>query len=115
MPKGTLGRFFAFNAEIYSERLYFQMSLKRFEDFEHSIEEDNQKMLSTDSKGAKKQLLKSFKKHDPSPDGHQRYTTDLHIAIDLGGDEIMLSTGDEFGVVVKVVGFYNEGTQTKQQ
>lgn len=85
------------------------MSLKKFEDFEHGIEEENQKMQSVDSVGAKKQLLKSFKKHDESPDGVKRYTSNIHIIHDIGEDQLVINTGDELGVLVKVVGFYRTG------
>ena len=78
------------------------MSLKSFTDFESNLEEESRKLSSSDSKGAKKQLLKSFTKDADS------FITGRHKAWDLEGDSIKLATGNDRAVIVKVIGFDSE-------
>lgn len=77
------------------------MPLKSFDDYMHNMEETNQRMESIDSKGAKKQLLKSFEKHKD-----KQYISKRHLIEDIGEDKLVIATGDEKGIVVRVLGFY---------
>ncbi len=77
------------------------MGLKKFEDFEVHLAEEDKNALANDSVGAKKNLLKSFEKFK---DGQIK-------AYDNGNDTITISVGNtnfnngENDIIVKVIGF----------
>lgn len=74
------------------------MALKKFTDFEHSIEEDDKNFLSSDFVSAKKELLNAARK-----EGSDKF---LHSLIeDKGEDIVAIATGGEHMVIVKVIGY----------
>ena len=77
------------------------MGLKKFEDFEHSLEEDDKKKMSEDVAGAKKALLASFKPTD-NPKLYWSKKTLIEV---LDGDTIAIELDDERTVMLKIVGF----------
>ncbi len=77
------------------------MSLKKFEDFENNLEEEDKNALAADHVNAKKELLGSFDKKGSK----NEYWTKNHLVKDLGGDTISIATGGEKSVVVKIIGF----------
>lgn len=75
------------------------MGLKKFEDFEHHLAEEDKNTLANDTVNAKKELLNSFDKHG------KQFFTKHHLVDDKGGDLIAIATGGEKSVIVKVIGY----------
>jgi len=75
------------------------MGLKKFEDFEHHLAEEDKNTLANDHANAKKELLDSFDKHG------KKFYTKNHLVDDKGGDLIAIATGGEKSVIVKVIGY----------
>ena len=92
------------------------MSLRRFTDFENSIEEEAVKHAATDATGAKKELLTLF--HGAGVNKKVYHSTE-RILIELLDDnkiEVKIYDGRvESRVILQVIGLVRAGFETEEQ